>query len=442
MFALLLYISDIENRHSLNGASPAKPLEQDVLFNCEPEAQIKSQGHGQNKMFMKKLSTFLLALVACIGTISAQEVKNLFEVNGIWYTLIEISGNVNAWVTYHGWSPSEYKEYSGHVDVPATVSYYDNTYDVVGIYDHAFDGNDGLTSVTLPESITHIGWGSFKNCTGLTSMVLPDNVEFIEPEAFLGCTGLKSITLGTGLKDVNYLAFKDCSALEKVTCKAPTPPVLVYYAEWPEEGDGEVQFIPNFANVDCSQIPLYVPAASVPLYYRAEQWKDFKFIKAYDAATIVIDDEEATAIAAESSVDIAWPAVDNAVAYIIEIRHNNELICSMTFNAEGIILSATYAAPARNRTDNKAPAAVQTTNGWKYTIDGLEANSEYEYTVTAKNSEDGVIYTKTASFTTQASEDLESVQPSNVRSQKIIRNGQLVIERDGKTFNATGAQIK
>ena len=390
---------------------------------------------------MKKLLVLLFAAIVGIGTLSAQT-KNLFEVNGIWYTLIESSGNVNAWVTYHGWSPSEYKEYSGDVVVPATVSYYDNTYDVVGIYDHAFDGNDGLTSVTLPESITHIGWGAFKNCTGLTSIVVPDNVDYIEPEAFAGCTGLKSITLGTGLKDVNYFAFKDCSAVEIITCKAPTPPVLVYYANWPEEEGGEVEFIHNFANVDCSQIPLYVPAASVPLYYRAEQWNVFKCIKAYDAETIVIDDEEATAIPAASSVDISWRAVDNAIAYIIEIRHNNELICSMSFNAEGIILSATYAAPARDRADNKAPAALQTSNGWKYTVDGLETDVEYTYTVTAKNSDDGVIYTKTGTFTTQASEGIDNVQSGKVQGTKVFIDGQIYILRGNKTYTLQGQEVK
>lgn len=392
---------------------------------------------------MRKLSTFLFALVASVGTMSAQE-KDLITVDGIWYKLVENSGSVTAWVTFQSTYPGAVNEYSGHVVVPATVSYYDKTYDVVGVYDGAFAENDGLTSVSLPESITHIGWGAFENCTGLTSIVVPDNVDYIEPEAFAGCSGLKSITLGTGLKEVNHQAFRDCAAVEIITCKATTPPSMIYLADWPEEEGGEIIFIPVFENVDFSQIPVYVPAASVPLYYRAVQWPDFKFIKAYDAATIVIDDEEATAIAAESSVDIAWPAVDNAVAYLIEIRHNNELICTMTFNAEGTILSATYAAPARNKADKKAPAAAQTTvNGWKYTVDGLEADTEYEYTVTAKNSEDGVIYTKTGTFTTQASEGIvQTTIDQRPITNKLIRDGQIYIIRGDKTYTLQGQEIK
>ena len=390
---------------------------------------------------MKKLFIFILALVAGVGTMSAQE-KDLITVDGIWYKLVEDNGNKVANVTYQGWSPSDYKEYSGHVVVPATVSYYDKTYDVVGIGDHAFDGNDGLTSVTLPESIKDLGWSSFENCTGLTSIVLPNSVENIFPEAFAGCTGLKSITFGTGLQEVYQQAFRDCAAVEIITCKATTPPTLTYLADWPEEEGGEIVFIPVFENVDFSQIPVYVPAASVALYYRASQWPDFKFIKAYDAETIMIDDEEAKAIAAESSVDIEWRAADNAIAYIIEIRRNEELVCTMTFNAEGIILSATYAAPARDKAGNKVPAAVQTASGWKYTVDGLETDVEYTYTVTAKNSDDGVIYTKTGTFTTQASEGIDNVQSGKVQGTKVFIDGQIYILRGNKTYTLQGQEVK
>ena len=272
--------------------------------------------------------------------------------------------------------------------------------------------------------------------------MVPDNVDYIEPEAFAGCSGLKSITLGTGLKEVNHQAFRDCAAVEIITCKATTPPALIYLADWPEEEGGEIIFIPVFENVDFSQIPVYVPAASVPLYYRAVQWPDFKFIKAYDAETIVIDDEEAKAIAAESSVDIEWRAADNAIAYIIEIRRNEELVCTMTFNAEGIILSATYAAPARDKAGNKVLAAVQTASGWKYTVDGLDANSEYTYTVTAKDSEDGVVYTKTGSFTTQASTGIDNVQSGKVQGTKVFIDGQIFILRGDKTYTITGTEVK
>ena len=367
------------------------------------------------------------------------QAQNAVEHNGIWYLLDDEA--LTAKVSFQGWSPDAHKEYSGHVAVPAKITYNDKTYDVVTIDSGAFEGNDGLTSVTLPESIKEIGWSSFENCTGLTSIELPNSLEIIKFDAFNGCTGLKSIMFGTGLKTIYATAFMNCNAVEIIICKATTPPTMgIAFPDQTEEIQHPDMYV-VFENVDCSQIPVYVPGASVAKYSREDQWKDFKFIKAYDAETIVID-EEAKATAAENSVDIEWQAVDDAVTYIIELRHNNELICTMTFNAEGTILSATYAAPARDKAGNKVPAAVQTASGWKYTVDGLDANSEYTYTVTAKDSEDGVVYTKTGSFTTQASTGIESVQHSAVRGQKIIRDGMLLIEKNGKTFNATGVEVK
>ena len=366
--------------------------------------------------------------------------QNAVEHNGIWYLLDDEA--LTAKVTYQGNYASEYDEYSGAVVVPATVSMNNKTYAVTEIYDGAFKNCRGLTSITLPEGIKRLGWSSFENCNGLSSLVFPNSLVEISHDVFKGCTGLKSITFGTGMKNIYDRSFMNCNAVEIIICKATTPPYLIYGLPGATEENPNPDPYVVFENVDCSQIPVYVPAASVAKYYREDQWKDFKFIKAYDAETIVIDDEEAKAIAAESSVDIEWRAADNAIAYIIEIRRNGELVCTMTFNAEGIILSATYAAPARDKAGNKVPAAVQTASGWKYTVDGLETNVEYTYTVTAKDSEDDVVYTKTGTFTTQASEGIESVQHSAVRGQKIIRDGMLLIEKNGKTFNAIGVEVK
>lgn len=42
----------------------------------------------------------------------------------------------------------------------------------------------------------------------------------------------------------------------------------------------------------------------------------------------------------------------------------------------------------------------------------------------------------------ETKEDIDQVQSDQVRSTKVLRNGQLYIIRDGKTFNALGAEIK
>ena len=61
------------------------------------------------------------------------------------------------------------------------------------------------------------------------------------------------------------------------------------------------------------------------------------------------------------------------------------------------------------------------------------------------SSTNGVLNIDKVAYLTQvggSSTDIESVQPSAVSVQKIIRNGQLFIIRDGKTYNAQGARVQ
>ena len=55
--------------------------------------------------------------------------------------------------------------------------------------DYAFYGCSGLTSLTLPSSVTKIGCYALSSCIGLTSLTLPSSVTEIGEHAFLNCRG-------------------------------------------------------------------------------------------------------------------------------------------------------------------------------------------------------------------------------------------------------------
>ena len=71
-----------------------------------------------------------------------------------------------------------------------------------------------LKSVTVTGG--NILYGAFYNCTGLTSVTIPDSVTSIGSNAFYGCTGLTSVTIGNGVKSIGYYAFECCNNLQDI----------------------------------------------------------------------------------------------------------------------------------------------------------------------------------------------------------------------------------
>ena len=85
------------------------------------------------------------------------------------------------------------------------------------IYKYAFDGCSGLTSVTIPSSVTSIGSGTFRGCKGLTSISIPDSVTEIGSTAFKYCRGLTSVTIPDSVTSIGSYAFAECSGLTSIS---------------------------------------------------------------------------------------------------------------------------------------------------------------------------------------------------------------------------------
>ena len=80
----------------------------------------------------------------------------------------------------------------------------------------AFSYCSGLTSITIPDSVTRIGNQAFQGCNGLTSVTIGNSVTSIGSEAFSYCRGLTSITIGNSVTSIGDRAFSGCSGLSSV----------------------------------------------------------------------------------------------------------------------------------------------------------------------------------------------------------------------------------
>ena len=78
---------------------------------------------------------------------------------------------------------------------------------------NAFGGCKGLTSITIPDSVTSIVSKAFQGCTSLTSITIPDGVTSIADWAFYNCKSLTSITIPDSVTSIRNWAFENCTSL-------------------------------------------------------------------------------------------------------------------------------------------------------------------------------------------------------------------------------------
>ena len=131
----------------------------------------------------------------------------------------------------------------------------------------------GLTTYSIPDSVTKIGDYAFLNCDYLTSITIPNSITEIGDGAFDVCTSIKSITISSNVTSVGYIAFAQCFTLVNVFCERKTPPTAnhKFSSVWRAFDD-------NAANRK-----IYVPRESVNLYKAADGWKEYAdAIEPYD----------------------------------------------------------------------------------------------------------------------------------------------------------------
>ena len=225
------------------------------------------------------------------------------DVGGKHYRLDE--KRQTAELTYLSYDSLNVDAYRGVLDVPTEIATKDSRYQVTGVTPFACVYCEGLTSVTLPEGVTHVGFGAFSDCPNLAAVSLPTSLTTLGdwafyrdgalqqasvPEAvkrvgaatFAFCTSLAKVEIPRGMKSIAQHAFYYCTALNEVLIPGSVDQIGEYtfayctgLAKVMMEGVPIAITEDVFEGVDVSACTLVVPTDQVEAYKEAEVWRNF-----------------------------------------------------------------------------------------------------------------------------------------------------------------------
>ena len=118
------------------------------------------------------------------------------------------------------------------LNIPSTI----NGYPVTSIADYAFNYGESLRSVTLPNTVSNIGFAAFINCYNLTNIALPDGLAVIQPGTFGTCSSLPSVVIPDTVTHIEswqrcvfHGAFRVETAKSRLhlCCKPSIPPAAI-----------------------------------------------------------------------------------------------------------------------------------------------------------------------------------------------------------------------
>ena len=377
----------------------------------------------------KKLFTFLLAMVASLGTVFAQ--SGTCGDNLTWDLtngVLTISGT-GAMTDYPSYSSTPW--YSNQSSIRSLVI----EDGVISIGSYAFYSCGSLTSVTIPNSVTSIGNRAFDGCNSLTSvnitdiaawcsiyfynkpanplngahylylngelvtdLVIPNTITRIGDYAFYKCHSLTSVTIPHSVTSIGKDVFYGCCGMSSVTIPNSVTSI--------EEGT-----FSNCSNLTSITIPNSVTNIGVMAFYYCSS---LAFVMIPNSVTNI--DEYAFSKCKSLTSVIIPNSVTNIERYAFKECTG---LTSITCKA---ITPSTCGFSAFSEVDMTIPlyvpaesvSAYKSAEGWK------------EFTNILPISQQGI----------------EDVQGNNVQSTKILHDGQIVILRGEKVYTLQGQEVK
>jgi hypothetical protein len=110
--------------------------------------------------------------------------------------------------------------YVGVINVPEKITVKGTEFTVTSLGEGCFyyygdDDFGGVTSVTVPTTVTSFGEDCFR-CSALTSFTIPSSITSLPYKCFGYCEKLKSITIPNTVKSIDYRCFTSCNSLDSI----------------------------------------------------------------------------------------------------------------------------------------------------------------------------------------------------------------------------------
>lgn len=147
---------------------------------------------------------------------------------------------------------------------------------------HACFKGTGIWDVSFPKSLKSIGHASFAQSENIVTLIIPEGVETLEMDAFANCTNLVSVQLPSTLKTISRGVFWDCQSLEEIHIPAGVCTIgeyaFFYCPKLKHVYNHSLVPQPYSSIFKRPNITIHVPASSVELYRSAYQWKEMDIV--------------------------------------------------------------------------------------------------------------------------------------------------------------------
>lgn len=251
-----------------------------------------------------------------------------------------------------------------------------------------YEYHDEIASISLPEGLTNIGTMAFVNCsTVVAEVVIPASVERIDSLAFGYCHAIPHLELPEGLQYIGTKAFVGCSSLDTIGIPAGISTIKESTFEY------------------CSSLPyLYLPATVQTIERNA-------FTNCANLVRISVESEIPTSI-----------AKDINVAGFMGALSNGQRVFGRD-NSDGGDVDIEVDIPSGTR------AAYETAWGTETAVDVLgthQVQCRLNYHDPADE---------------ETPTGVESIQPSAISIQKVLQNGQILIQRGEEIYSLDGKRL-